>query len=98
MLVQEWICVQVFAKRDLNYQMSEVMWYLCIVNFNIIMYHTILVCICTTQDTLMLDTNGVTIYGKSVLSESLDTHVRSYPKSASSAAMLSNMLLFLVCP
>ena len=43
----------------------------------------------------MLDANGVTIYGKSVLSESLDTHVRSYPKSASSAAMLSNTLLFL---
>ena len=40
MLVQERICVQVFAKRDLKCQRSEVVWYLCIVNFNIIMYHT----------------------------------------------------------
>ena len=44
MLVKERICVQVFAKRDLKCQRSEVVWYLCIVNFNIIMYHTILVC------------------------------------------------------
>ena len=53
MLVQEWICVQVFAKHDLKCQRSEVVWYLCIVNFNINIYHTILVCICTTQDILI---------------------------------------------
>ena len=53
MLVQERICVQVFAKRDLKCQRSEVVWYLCIINFNNIIYHTILVCICTTQDTLI---------------------------------------------
>ena len=53
MLVQERICVQVFAKHDLKCQRSEVVWYLCIVNFNNIIYHTILVCICTTQDTLI---------------------------------------------